>query len=199
MQLLGGAERKMILETSRLILRPWTAEDAPELFKYASDPGIGPAAGWAAHKSVEESSAVIDGVLSAPGTFAVVLRETGLPVGSVGIVRPPRVPGAGENEAELGCWLGRPYWGRGLIPEALGRLLESCFFELGCEAVWYCWYDGNDKSRRVGEKLGFTYHHSEENVDCPLIGERRTEHCARLEAGAYRALKSLDKVFEAIV
>lgn len=175
-------------------------EDAPELFKYASDPEIGPAAGWPAHRSVEESRAVLDGgALAEPGIFAVVLRETGLPVGSVGIVRPPRVPGAGENEAEIGCWIGRPYWGRGLIPEAVGRLLESCFLDLGCEAVWYCWYDGNDKSRRVSEKLGFAYHHSEENVDCPLIGERRTEHCARLGAEAWRARKSLDKGFGAIV
>ena len=63
----------MILETSRLILRPWRPEDAPALYQLAKDPRVGPAAGWPPHTSVENSRELIEGVLSAPYTFAVVL------------------------------------------------------------------------------------------------------------------------------
>ncbi|MEG0051315.1 MAG: RimJ/RimL family protein N-acetyltransferase, partial [Terrisporobacter sp.] len=45
----------MILETSRLILRPWKEEDAEALYKYAKDPRIGPMAGWPVHSDVKNS------------------------------------------------------------------------------------------------------------------------------------------------
>ena len=64
----------MILETNRLILRPWTEDDAEDLYRYASSPEIGPIAGWAVHTSVENSREIIRDVLSAPETYAVVLE-----------------------------------------------------------------------------------------------------------------------------
>ena len=48
-----------MFETDRLILRPWEDTDADCLFEYASDPQVGPAAGWPAHQSVSESLEVI--------------------------------------------------------------------------------------------------------------------------------------------
>ena len=45
----------MILETNRLILRPWEESDAENLYKYANSPEVGPIAGWPAHTSVENS------------------------------------------------------------------------------------------------------------------------------------------------
>ncbi len=75
----------MVLETKRLILRPWREEDAEELYKYASHPDVGPIAGWAVHTSVENSRDIIREVLSAPETYAAVLKETGQPVGSAGL------------------------------------------------------------------------------------------------------------------
>lgn len=65
----------MILETKRLILRPWEESDAENLFKYASHPDVGPIAGWAVHTSVENSREIIRRVLSAPETYAVVLKN----------------------------------------------------------------------------------------------------------------------------
>ena len=56
----------MILQTKRLILRPWCEDDAQALYQYASDPEIGPAAGWPPHTSVEDSREIIRTVLSAP-------------------------------------------------------------------------------------------------------------------------------------
>ena len=47
------------METERILLRYWQKSDAEALFKYASDPDVGPRAGWPAHKSVEESREII--------------------------------------------------------------------------------------------------------------------------------------------
>ena len=152
----------MILETERILLRPWNEEDAESVYLYAKDPDIGPPAGWKPHESVEESREIIRDILSAEGTFAVVLKETGLPVGSIGIMRNTD-HAKGEHTAEIGYWLGKPYWGRGLIPEAVRECLRCCFEELSCSEVWCCYYEGNEKSRRVQEKCGFRYHHTLEN------------------------------------
>lgn len=165
-----------MLETRRLILRPWEDGDAKALYEYAKDPRIGPIAGWPPHTSEENSLEIIRTVFSAPEVYAVVPKSVGEPVGSVGIV-----PGGsdsafmGENEAEIGYWIGVPFWGQGLIPEAVDCLLKRCFEELGCKAVWCVYYDGNEKSRRVQEKCGFRYHHTETDKPTPM-GDRRTEH-----------------------
>lgn len=170
----------LTLETDRLLLRPWREADADVLFRWASNPRIGPPAGWPAHTSAEHSREVIRTVLSAAETYAVVLKTGGNPIGSVSIQRCTAQTGAAPEEPELGCWIAAPYWGQGLIPEALECLLQRSFQELGCPAVWYCWYDGNGNSQRVQEKLGFFFHHTEENHPLPLLGETRTAHYARL-------------------
>lgn len=174
----------MTLETERLLLRPWREEDAEELYKYARDPKVGPAAGWPVHTSVADSREIIRNVLSAEGTFAVVLKETGLPVGSIGIMRNANIP-TGDGEAELGFWIGKPYWGRGLIPEAARECLRFCFGELKCERIWCGYYDGNEKSRRAQEKCGFVYHRTEKDKPCPLMGDVRTEHIMLLTREAW--------------
>lgn len=166
-----------MIETERLILRTWQPDDDVSLFKYASDPDIGPVAGWATHTSVEHSREIIRTVFGAPETYAVVLKETGEAVGSCGIMFANSLHTAEmkPGEAEIGYWIGKQYWGQGLIPEAVGRLLSRCFNELGLEAVWCGYYDGNIKSKRVCEKSGFKYHHTNTDVTSPL-GDKRTEH-----------------------
>lgn len=164
----------MILETERLILRPWEEGDAAELYRYASDPRVGPSAGWPPHTSVENSREIIKNVLSAPETYAVVLKETGLPVGSIGFHRNDLA--SKDDEYELGYWIGVPYWGRGLIPEAGREMLRHAFEDLGLERVWCGYYDGNGKSKRVQEKLGFIYQWTTEDLYVPQLGETRKGH-----------------------
>lgn len=166
-----------MLETERLILRPWEETDAECLYQYAKDPEIGPAAGWPAHTSVENSREIIRGVLSEPETYAVILKETGEPVGSVGLIFAENSNiSLGEKEGEIGYWIGKPYWGQGLIPEAVKELLRYGFEEYELEVIWCGYFDGNEKSHRVQEKCGFHYHHTKENVCCSQINEMRTEH-----------------------
>ena len=169
------------LTTSRLLLRHWRESDAEVLYKYAKDPDIGPVAGWHPHSSVAESLEIIRTVFAAPETYAVVLKETGEPVGSVGIMFGDGLHSAERQtgEAEIGYWIGKPHWGQGLIPEAVRCLLKRCFDDLGMTAVWCGYYDCNVKSRRVMEKCGFRFHHTEEGKTSPL-GDVRTEHFMRL-------------------
>ena len=163
-----------MLETERLILRPWSEEDAAECYRYAKDPDIGPAAGWPVHTSVENSREIIRNVLSKPETYAIVLKETGLPVGSIGLHRNDLA--TGDDDAELGYWLGKPYWGQGIVPEAARELLRHAFEDRGLARVWCGYYDGNEKSRRVQEKLGFSHQWTSESVPVPQLGEVRKGH-----------------------
>lgn len=178
------------METERLILRPWKIKDVKSLYKYAKDPAVGPIAGWPPHTSVENSKEVIRDILSAPETYAVVLKSTNEPVGSVGIMFGDGVHSADmENgDAEIGYWIGVPYWGQGLIPEAINILLKRCFEELGINRVWCGHYDGNNKSRRVMEKCGFKFHHTEEGKTSPL-GDIRTEHFTLLTKEDWNKIK----------
>ena len=165
----GGAA--VILQTQRLILRPWAETDAEECYRYARDPRVGPAAGWPVHTGVEDSRRIIRDVLMVPETYAVVLRETGLPIGSIGLHHNDLA--SGDDEAELGYWLGAPWWGRGLTPEAAREVLRHAFEDLGLARVWCAYYDGNEKSRRVQEKLGFRPQWVTESVPVPQLGETR--------------------------
>ena len=164
----------MILETKRLILRPWCEDDAEDLYKYASDPEVGPPAGWPPHTSVENSREIIRNVLSATETYAVCLKEDGKAIGSIGLHRNDLAED--DDEYELGYWIGKPFWGQGLIPEAARELLRYAFEDLGMNRIWCGYYDGNLKSRRVQDKLGFVYHHTTEGIEVSLIGEIRTGH-----------------------
>ena len=174
---------KKILETERLILRAWKESDAEALYKYARNPNIGPIAGWAPHTSVENSLEIIRTALSTPETYAVVLKETGEAVGCVGIMSArSEIHSAkiAEDECEMGYWIGEPYWGQGLIPEAVNELLRYTFEDLRQTTVWCGYYDGNEKSKRAQEKCGFTYSHTEENKAVPLLNELRTEHFTKI-------------------
>lgn len=177
----------MTFETKRLLLRPWREEDAESLYAYAKDPEVGPPAGWPAHKSVENSLEIIKTVLSAPETYAVCLKEDGRAIGSVGLHRNDIAEE--EDEYELGYWLGKPFWGRGLIPEAAGEMLRHAFEELGMNRVWCAHYDGNTKSRRVMEKLGFAYHHTTEGLEVALLGEIRTGHVLCMTREDWESMK----------
>lgn len=167
----------MILKTKRLILRPWQDSDAKSLYEYAKDPAVGPIAGWPPHTSVENSREIIKEVLSANETYAVCLKEDNKAIGCVGLsvgkASNLKLP---EQEAEIGYWIGVPFWGQGLIPEAVKELIRHGFEDLKLEKIWCGYFDGNMKSKRVQEKCGFTYHHTNKDVHWELMNDIRTEH-----------------------
>lgn len=167
----------MTIITERLILRPWVEDDAESLYEYAKDPAVGPVAGWPAHTSVENSLEIIKNVLSAPETYAVCLKEDNKAIGSIGLISPMQShTAAAKDETEVGYWIGVPFWGKGYIPEAVRAMQKRAFEDLGYNAMWCGYYDGNEKSMRCQEKCGFIYHHTEKDKPCELMGDVRTEH-----------------------
>ena len=168
----------MKLETERLILRRWEMSDAEDLYTYAKDPDVGPIAGWHPHESAAYSREVIEKFLSGPEAYAVCLKEDGRAVGAIELMLGGSSVNNLENadECELGYWIGKPFWGQGLIPEASRELLRRAFEDLGMSKVWCGYYDGNIKSKRVQEKCGFKYQYTKENIDVPAFNEKRTEH-----------------------
>lgn len=174
------------LFTERLILRGWEASDAENLFAYAKNLEVGPIAGWPVHDSVEFSKMAIREYLSLPGTYAVCLKEDNKAIGSVGLLFGKNSNlVTNENEAELGYWIGVPFWGKGLIPEACRKILHYGFEELGLTKIWCASFDGNRKSKRVQEKLGFIYSHTNENIYWELMDDYRTEHVCSLTKEQY--------------
>ncbi len=176
----------MILQTSRLILRPWRDSDAESLYEYAKNPHIGPIAGWSVHTSVENSQQIIRDFLSGEETYAVTLKTNDIAIGSVGLL-------SGDNgnlkiqadEAEIGYWIGEPFWGRGFIPEAVRELMRHAFEDLNMTTLWCGHFNCNEKSRRVCEKCGFKFHHTGYDKEWPLINAVKTQHVWRVTKGEW--------------
>lgn len=167
----------MILQTERLILRPWRESDAGALYKYASDPEVGPRAGWPPHGSEQESLQIIRTVFSGEGMWAIELKETGEAIGCVGYL-----PSAASNlqidadQAEVGYWVARPYWGKGICTEALREVIDYCFQQKGFTALWGDYFPDNPASGRVMAGCGF-------------VDTGRETLCPNLEVGADRPVR----------
>ncbi|MBO6239890.1 MAG: GNAT family N-acetyltransferase [Butyrivibrio sp.] len=167
-----------VLETKRLILRGWQDSDAASLFKYASDERIGPAAGWLPHESVGYSRAVIRTIFNKKEVYAICLKGgNNEPIGSIGLT----LDGSKERpiksgEAELGYWVGVPFWGRGIASEAAMEMLRRGFVDLKLDRIFCCYFDGNVKSKRVQEKCGFTHYKINEKTYIAMLKETRKEY-----------------------
>lgn len=168
-----------VLETGRLILRSWRETDAEALFKYASDPDVGPRAGWPPHESVEESLEIIRNVFSAEGMWAVELKETGEAIGCVGYL-----PASCSNldidddQCEVGYWIAKPYWNNGYCTEALLAVVDHCFNVKGFTVLWGDYFPENPASGRVMEKCGF-------------VDTGRETVCPNLEVGSDKPVRVL--------
>ncbi|PLS26436.1 GNAT family N-acetyltransferase [Bifidobacterium parmae] len=189
------------IETGRLTLRSWRIDDAAEaasLFRYASDPEIGLRCGWPPHTSIEGSMDDIRNILAVENNWAITIKDgeetTGsevdadAPVGSIALkpvshyttdvvtgkpeleVRYGRY--LGSNALELGYWIGRPFWGRGYMPEALRAVLEYAFGTLRVDAVWGGHYARNPQSGRVMAKCGLRVVGESKQDYYPLIDRR---------------------------
>ena len=145
-----------MMETARILLRPWRESDAEALFKYACDPDVGPRAGWPPHRSVEESLTVICTFFNNDRTWAIELKETGEAVGCIGyLVHGESNIDIGEHDAEVDYWVAKPYWNQGICTEALRLMIAYCFHEQGFNALWSDFFVDNPASGRVMEKCGF--------------------------------------------
>ena len=149
-----------VLETRRLILRPWEESDLEDFYAYASVEGVGEMAGWRHHESIEVSRSILEDFMSHKNVFALVHRESGRAIGSLGL----HPSWANEDEAyrdlkvkEIGYVLSREYWGQGLMPEAVRAVIGFCFDTCRLDALTVGHFSVNGQSKRVIEKCGFQF------------------------------------------
>lgn len=170
-----------MLKTERLLLRRWEDSDAENLYEYAKDPDVGPIAGWPPHQSVDESRDVIRTVFQGKEAYAICLKTDEQAIGAIELKLNGHTDMTDrDDECELGYWLGKPFWGQGIMPEVVKEILRHAFEEIGMTKVWVGYYEGNSKSKRVQEKAGFRYQWKSEGVDVPLMHEKRTGHVSSM-------------------
>lgn len=102
-----------------------------------------------------------------------------------------RLQAGRDDECELGYWLGKLFWCKGYMPEAAKELLRHGFEDLGMTKIWCGYYDGNLKSKRVQEKVGFVYHNTYENVPVPLMNEIRVMHTNVMTCEHWKEINTL--------
>ena len=145
-----------MLENERILLRHWRENDAEALYKYASDPDVGPRAGWAPHKSVEESLEIIRTVFRDATIWAIEWKETGEVIGAIGYGPSCdcNLP-AREGEPVAGYWIAKPYWNQGICTEALHLMIDHIRRTTDIPSLISGHFIDNPASGRVMEKCGF--------------------------------------------
>ena len=125
------------LETERLILRPFTAEDGPAMYKnWTGDPEVTRFLTWPTHPSADVSAQLAAFWAEEAGKpdhyqWAVVLKDLNEPVGSLAVVS----HWDDVAKCELGYCLGRAWWGRGLMTEAVKEVIRYLFREVGMNRI----------------------------------------------------------------
>lgn len=148
-----------VIETERLVLRPFCISDLDDFFEYASVDGVGEMAGWKHHESKDESREILNIFISEDKTFAICLKENGKVIGSLGVekygLEDKLTEFDGYYGREIGYVLSKAYWGKGLMPEAVGAVIDYLFNGIDLDFLTCGYYDFNSQSKRVQEKCGF--------------------------------------------
>jgi RimJ/RimL family protein N-acetyltransferase len=145
------------LETERLILRPMRRSDAAAILALAGDEAVATKTASIPYPlTLREAERWLDRHLRAGDdqevVFAIEHKQDGAFLGAIGLL----VTGS-QEPAPMGYWLGRPYWNQGYMTEAIRRLLDHAFADLGVAAVRAAAYPDNPASMRVQEKAGMTF------------------------------------------
>ncbi len=148
------------LDTPRLIVRPWSAEDLTDLYEYARVDGVGQMAGWLPHKDAAESQRILDMFIREDKTLCLEHRESGKAIGSIGLELLDHMDSSFDalRGREVGYVLSKDYWGQGLMPEAVQAVIDYCFQILRYDFLTCGYFLWNRQSRRVNEKMGFQFY-----------------------------------------
>ena len=144
-----------ILETERLVLRPYSDIDIPALVELAGAPEVAATTLRIPHPYVEQNAREFlakcrDDASTGPETrFAITLRSDGRFCGGVGF----RLD-ADHQHAELGYWLGVPFWGKGYATEAARAMIHYGFETLGLHRIYASYLSQNLASGHVLRKIG---------------------------------------------
>ena len=147
------------LETDRLVLRRFCREDAQAMYdNWARDPEVTKFLSWPCYKSIEDAHSILKiwgKSYEQPDFYqwAIVLKDLGQPIGSISVVNLD----ARVDMAEIGYCIGKPWWGRGIVPEATKAVMKYLFEEVGMQRLEVGHDPENTASGGVIRKCGFTY------------------------------------------
>jgi len=151
----------VILETDRLILRTWELKDLDDFFEYASVEGVGEKAGWEHHKSKDKSLEILKMFIEEKKVFAIVLKENQKVIGSIGIEELSEELDKDLDNLlgrELGYVLNKDYWNKGIMKEAVSKVVDYCFNTLKLNFLMASYFNYNIASKRVLENLNFKFY-----------------------------------------
>ena len=146
------------IETERLRLTSWqdTEEDAKGLYSWASNPNVGPNAGWKPHASLEESKKILREMFIPGGDgYAIREKDTGEIIGNISLY--DDTAREGVRSMELGYALKEECWGKGYMTEAAKAIMKYGFEKYDLAIMAISTSEVNHRSQRVIEKCGFTY------------------------------------------
>jgi ribosomal-protein-alanine N-acetyltransferase len=150
---------ELVIETERLILRPFKQSDLYDFNEYASVSGVGEMAGWKHHETIEKTQEILDMFIKEDKTFAIVFKKNNKVIGSLGVekygLEDKLTEFNGYYGREIGYVLSKNYWGKGIMPEAVGAVIDHLFNDLNLDFLTCGYYDFNNQSKRVQEKCGF--------------------------------------------
>ena len=150
---------ELVIKTERLILRPFKQSDLHDFNEYASVPGVGEMAGWKHHETIEKTQEILDMFIKEDKTFAIVFKKNNKVIGSLGVEKYGLDDKLTEFNSyygrEIGYVLSKDYWGKGIMPEAVGAVIKYLFNDLNLDFLTCGYYDFNNQSKRVQEKCGF--------------------------------------------
>ncbi len=142
------------LRLERCTLRPFRASDDVSLARHADDEGV-----WLHLRdrfpnpyTLEDARSWIELAASYPEGTHFAIDVGGEAIGAAGIVLQTDVH---RRSAEIGYWLGRAYWGRGIATDVLKALTVHAFETFGLVRVFAAVFDNNPASARVLEKAGY--------------------------------------------
>ena len=142
------------LETERLRIRPYSEADIPELLPLIGAKEVAETTLRIAHPYTERDARAFLELVQDPGKMwlAITLRQDGRQIGGIGL----RID-EDHKHAELGYWLGVPYWGQGYATEAARELLRHGFEELKLHRIFATHFKNNPASGNILRKLGMHY------------------------------------------
>ena len=142
------------LETVRLRLRPYAEADIAELLPLIGTREVAATTLRIAHPYTEKDARAFLALTQDPDKIwlAITLRDDGSQIGGVGL----RLDHPHQH-AELGYWLGVPYWGKGYATEAARGMLRYGFEDLGLHRIFASHFKHNVSSGRILKKLGMRY------------------------------------------
>ncbi len=146
------------IRTERLVLRKMRKKDAADMYEYAKRSDVTEYLLWDPHQSEDYTYRYLSYIQSRyrAGDFydwAITLAEGGKMIGTVGFTR----LNIDSNSAEVGYVLNPVCWGRGIASEAVSAVMRFGFCELNLHRIEARYMLGNDRSRRVMDKLGMQF------------------------------------------